>query len=220
MRQAPFDSVWPFPDEAHHAGQFVSLVRLDIARDAAELYRISHASEPARALWEYLPQGPFASLDGFVESLEAMERQPDRVVYTVRRQPDGAAVGTISVMRIVPKDGVSELGSIWYAPVAQRTAANTEAVYLLLRYLFDTLGYRRVEWKCDARNARSAAAAVRLGFTFEGCFRQHMVIKQANRDTLWYAMLDAEWPQKCANFERALYAGEGVSLRLLNETPR
>lgn len=201
-------------------GQFIALSPLVVARDAEALYRVSHESEHARQLWEYLPQGPFADSAAFQEHLSELVEQKDRIPFTVRRVADGAAIGTISVMRIVVKDGVAELGSIWYAPEAQRTAANTEAVYLLLVYLFETGGYRRVEWKCDSRNARSAAAALRLGFTFEGCFRQHMVIKKQNRDTLWYAMLDQEWPAKKANFERALYSGDGSSLRVLNETPR
>jgi RimJ/RimL family protein N-acetyltransferase len=97
-----------------------------------------------------------------------------------------------------------ELGNIWYAPRAQRTGANTETIYLLLREAFDELGYRRVEWKCNALNARSRGAAERLGFTFEGVFRQHMVVKGRNRDTAWYSMLDTEWPSARDAFERWL----------------
>ena len=114
-----------------------------------------------------------------------------------------------------------ELGNIWYAPRAQRTRANTESVYLMLREAFEMLGNRRVEWKCDALNARSRAAAERLGFTFEGIFRQHMIIKGRNRDTAWYSMLDHEWPAVRANIERWLDAQDPPpSLRELNAALR
>jgi RimJ/RimL family protein N-acetyltransferase len=113
-----------------------------------------------------------------------------------------------------------ELGNIWYSPRAQRTRANTESVYLMLREAFDMLGNRRVEWKCDALNARSRAAAERLGFTFEGIFRQHMIIKGRNRDTAWYSMLDREWPAVRANVERWLDEDPPPSLRESNAALR
>ena len=112
-----------------------------------------------------------------------------------------------------------ELGNIWYAPVAQRTRANTETVFLMLREAFEELGHRRVEWKCDALNARSRSAAERLGFAFEGVFRQHMIVKGRNRDTAWFSMLDREWPRIRSNMQRWLEADPAaVSLRLLNTT--
>ena len=126
----------------------------------------------------------------------------------------------ISILRITPAHGVAELGHIWYGLAAQRTPVNTESVFLLLRHLFDDLGYRRVEWKCDAGNARSRAAALRLGFQFEGLFRQHMIVKGRSRDTTWFAMLDTDWPARKANFERWL-ADEGrTSLSGLNGVAR
>jgi RimJ/RimL family protein N-acetyltransferase len=110
-----------------------------------------------------------------------------------------------SFLNVRPEMRVLEVGHIWYAPEAQRTAANTEATYLMLRDAFD-LGYRRAEWKCDALNERSRRAALRLGFRFEGVFRQHMVVKDRNRDTAWYAVLDGEWPAVRTNLERWLAA--------------
>ena len=129
-------------------------------------------------------------------------------------------MGMISVMRITSAHGVAELGHIWYGLAAQRSPVNTESVFLLLRHLFDDLGYRRVEWKCDAENVRSRAAALRLGFRFEGIFRQHMVVKGLNRDTAWFAMLDTDWPARKANFERWLADGGRTSLSELNGTAR
>jgi RimJ/RimL family protein N-acetyltransferase len=116
------------------------------------------------------------------------------------------------LMNIRAEHGVAELGNIWYAPVAQRTKANTETCFLLLRHCFENLHYRRMEWKCDARNERSRCAALRLGFTFEGIFRQHMIIKGENRDTAWFAMLDHAWPPIAAAMQYWLYEDDSISL--------
>ena len=116
-----------------------------------------------------------------------------------------APAGMAAFMNIAPAQRRLELGHIWYVPSAQRTAVNTETVYLMLCESFDSLGYRRVEWKCDALNARSRRAATRLGFSFEGLFRQHAIVKGRNRDTAWFAMLDTDWPRIRENFEAVLY---------------
>jgi len=126
----------------------------------------------------------------------------------------------ISIMRIMPAHGVAELGFIWYAPKAQRTKANTEANYLLLRHCFADLGYRRMEWKCNADNARSRAAALRLGYSFEGIFRQHLVVKGRNRDTAWFAMLDHEWPRIATAMDAWLQADGSQSLAARSQEPR
>lgn len=147
------------------------------------------------------------------------ETTPDFLYRTVVDNASGDPVGMASFMRVEPEMRTIELGGIWYAPSAQRTRANTEATYLMLRESFD-LGYRRVEWKCNALNERSREAALRLGFVFEGIFRQHMVVKGRNRDTAWYSMLDREWPAIRANFERWLSEDPPtVSLRELNTAP-
>lgn len=215
MRTAPFDTPWSLPPHTEHTGRFIRLVPTDPARDSLELFVAGHTDNP-EALWRYMTRGPFASEAEFRGYLAGLQGRDDWQPYTVRRSDDSAALGMLSVMRIEPRDGVAELGSIWYTPKAQRTATNTEAIYLLLRHLFDTCEYRRIEWKCDSRNEPSAAAARRLGFTYEGCFRQHMISKGASRDTLWFAMLDGEWPEKKSHFERVLYSGESVSLSALN----
>ena len=131
------------------------------------------------------------------------------------------ARGVTSYLRIAPEDGVIEIGNIWFGAALQRTPAATEAIYLLARHAFDDLGYRRLEWKTDARNERSRRAADRLGFQFEGIFRQHMVVKDRNRDTAWYALLDHEWPSARRAFEAWLepanFDPEGRQRRALAE---
>ena len=215
MRTAPFTKLWEQPSYLEHTGQFIRLVPTNPQRDSLELFAAAHQGD-YEALWRYMTQGPFESEAVFRAYLESLQSRMDWQPYTVRRLSDSAVLGMISVMRIEPRDGVAELGSIWYTPAAQRTATNTETIYLLLKHLFEACEYRRVEWKCDSRNERSAAAARRLGFTYEGCFRQHMISKGISRDTLWFAMLDGEWEAKKANFERVLYSGESVSLSALN----
>jgi RimJ/RimL family protein N-acetyltransferase len=125
-----------------------------------------------------------------------------------------------SYMRIDAANGVCEIGNIWFAPSLQRTCAATEAIYLMMRHVFDDLGYRRLEWKCDALNAASRRAAERLGFTFEGIFRQHMIIKGRNRDTAWYAIIDREWPARRRRLEvwlaAANFDGQGRQLSALS----
>ncbi|WP_258054209.1 GNAT family N-acetyltransferase, partial [Pseudomonas aeruginosa] len=124
--------------------------------------------------------------------------------FAVRERRTQRAVGLLSYLRITPKDGVIEIGHIAFGAPMQRTPGSTEAVYLLAELALGRLGYRRLEWKCNAGNARSMRAAERLGFTYEGTFRQHMVVKQRNRDTAWFSLLDSEWPARQAAFERWL----------------
>ncbi len=213
-----FPSCWPAPQPVTHTGAFVTLTPASVEQDAVTLHAISHGSEAALDIWKYLPCGPFAEASGLGDWLRSWQSRSDVVAFTVRGKDSGQPVGTISIMRITPEHGVAELGFIWYTPAVQRSSVNTETIYLLLRYLFEELKYRRVEWKCDDRNARSKAAALRLGFRFEGLFRQHLVVKDQNRDTAWFAMLDSEWPQRKAHFERVLYSGEKVSLSELNRS--
>ena len=195
------------PGDAPLDGRFVRLRAVSATADAEDLYEAAHRPETSAALWAYMHSGPFATQEDLRQWLDGRTGLDD-LFLTVEQVASGRAIGVVAYMRIKPAMRVLELGSIWYLPEAQRTEANTEAVYLLLRQAFDGLGYRRVEWKCDALNARSRRAAVRLGFHFEGVFRQHMIIKGRNRDTAWYAMLDREWPRVKANMERWLYGGE------------
>lgn len=171
-------------------------------------------------MWTYLPYGPWqdeAAMRAWLDQLPASE---DPLFLTVIERSTGDPIGVVTFMNVDPAMRHLELGNIWYSPRAQRTRANTESVYLMLREVFDELGHRRVEWKCDALNARSRAAAERLGFSFEGVFRQHMIIKGRNRDTAWYAMLDHEWPGVRGNFERWLEEDPPPPLRDLNAALR
>jgi RimJ/RimL family protein N-acetyltransferase len=143
------------------------------------------------------------------------------VYFTLERPADGRPLGLASYLRIEPAFGTIEIGHIWFGPSLQRTTAATEAIYLLARHAFDDLGYRRLEWKCNALNAASRRAAERFGFTFEGVFRQHQVVKGRNRDTAWYAITDGEWPPIRAGFEAWLDPGnfhpDGTQRRPLGE---
>ena len=159
----------------------------------------------ASRVWTYLSYGPFGAVDQMAEWLRECEPSEDPLFLTVVSREDGP-VGMTAFLNVDVVHRRLELGHIWYAPSAQRTEANTEAVFLMLRESFERLGHRRVEWKCDALNERSRAAALRLGFTFEGVFRQHMVVKGRNRDSAWFSMTDGEWPAARGAFETWLSA--------------
>jgi RimJ/RimL family protein N-acetyltransferase len=204
------------PEPRTLEGRFVTLVPTVADDHTAGLFASWHDAPDGETVWTYLSFGPFDDESAMHEWVAWAETTPDFLYRTIVDTASGRLVGMASFMRIEPEMRTIELGGIWYAPSAQRTRANTEATYLMLRECFD-LGYRRVEWKCDALNKRSRQAALRLGFTYEGIFRQHMVVKGRNRDTAWFSMLDREWPAVRANIERWL--GEDpptVSLRELN----
>jgi len=192
-------------------GRYVSLEPMRPGRDAPELFAGSHGSPDAEALWTYMPYGPFADAAEMETWLAERAESLDPAFLGVRDRASGRAVGMVSFLNVVPEMRRLELGHIWYAPVAQRTRANTESVYLMLRHAFEDLECRRVEWKCDALNARSRRAALRLGFAFEGIFRQHLIVKGRNRDTAWFSMLDSEWPRRREALESWLYE-DGPSL--------
>jgi len=199
-------------------GRHVSLVPFEVASHAADLFELS-AGEANAALWAYLAQGPFADLDAFIEYYAIASTRDDPLLFAILDRASGRAVGHATFMRITPADRVVEVGNILYTPALQRTIGATEAMYLMARHAFEDLGYRRYEWKCNALNAPSRRAALRLGFTFEGVFRQHMIVKGRNRDTAWFSMLDHEWPRAKAAFEAWLdpanFNPEGRQLRSL-----
>lgn len=153
--------------------------------------------------WTYLPYGPFADQAAFADWLNSACLGADPQFYTVF-DPAGTALGLASLMRIDPTFGVIEVGNIHFSRQLQRRPAGTEAIFLLMAHVFDDLGYRRFEWKCDALNAPSRRAAARFGFEYEGTFRQHMTYKGRNRDTAWFALLDGDWPAQKARFRRWL----------------
>lgn len=190
------------PERVVLEGRHVKIVPLDAAAHAAALYAGSKDIE----LWRYLANGPYADEAGLRECLEGREKSEDPLFFTILDAQAGAAVGYCSLLRIEPAHRAIEVGHILFLPCLQHTVGATEAMYLLARYVFEELEYRRYEWKCDTLNAPSRSAALRLGFTFEGIFRQHMLVKGKNRDTAWYSMLDTEWGDRKRPFEEWLEA--------------
>ena len=181
-------------------GRHVRLVPVDPARDTAPLYAAAHGEGHA-ALWQYLFPEPFADEAAFRAYLEKAAASPDPFMLAILDRASGEVVGHATYMRIEPAHRVIEVGNILYTPKLQRGPGGTEAMYLMARHVFEDLGYRRYEWKCNDLNAPSRRAALRYGFTYEGTFRQHMIVKGRNRDTAWYSMLDSEWPARCHVFE-------------------
>ncbi len=182
-------------------GRYCRLERLSAERHAAELFA---ASAGAPENWIYLPQDPPADFSEYRQWIGAAAQRDDPFFHAIIARDSGLAVGVAALMRIDPANGVIEVGSIHYAPALKRTRAGTEAIYLLMRRVFDELGYRRFEWKCDSLNAPSRRAALRYGFTFEGIFRQAVVYKGRNRDTAWFSIIDKEWPRLRGGFLRWL----------------
>lgn len=191
---------------------------LDPARHGDDLFA---ASQGAEDTWRYLAYGPFAGREEFIRWLESRAPVDDPLTFAIIDRETGTARGLTSLMRIVPEHGVIEVGHIWISPALQRTRQATEALYVQARHVFDELGYRRFEWKCDTENGGSRRAAERFGFVFEGVFSQHMVVKGRNRDTAWYSIIDSEWPSRRAAFEAWLapanFDGEGRQVRSLAE---
>ncbi len=182
-------------------GRYVTLEPLDVDRHTRPLWEAVHGHD---GVWAWLSDGPYATQADLRRALA--EKQTSTSAFFLAIVPEDSAdtrqaAGYASFMRMEPAHGVVEVGNILLSPVLQRTRAATEAMYLMARHVFDDLGYRRYEWKCNADNQPSRRAALRFGFSFEGIFRQHMVIKNRNRDTAWFAMLDCEWPARKIAFE-------------------
>lgn len=190
----------PLPPHTPMEGRWARLEPFSVEAHAAGLHG-AFAEDSGNDLWRYRDAGPFAEETAFRAFAEATMTGDDPLFFTILDQSTGAALGAASYMRITPVQGVIEVGAISFSPRLKRTRIATEAMYLMARRAFDELGYRRYEWKCDARNLPSRRAAERLGFTFEGIFRQHMMVRGENRDTAWFAMLDGEWPARKAAFE-------------------
>ncbi len=168
-------------------------VPIDPDAHAPALFAGSHTPE-AGGLWTYMGYGPFGDAGGMHAWLVSCAASTDQIYYTVIDRGTGRPMGMCSLLRIDPAMRTIELGHIWYVPAAQGTGINADMALTLLTACFERWGYRRAEWKCDALNTRSRAAALKLGFTFEGILRQHMVVKGRNRDTAWFSLLDSEWP--------------------------
>ena len=199
----------PLPGSPTLAGRFVTLEPLSALRHTHGLWLDTQGHDE---VWAWLGDGPYRSESEFGAALATKESgisarfwailpkdilsASDHAADQAADQPTAAAAGYASLMRMDPANGVIEVGNVLFAPSLQRTPAATEAMYLMARHVFEELGYRRYEWKCNALNLPSRRAAERLGFTFEGIFRQHMIVKGKNRDTAWFSMLDVEWPKR------------------------
>ncbi len=197
-------------------GRVVQLEPLVVERDAASLFAASNGDpitigerkvgtyDADTLVWRYMSGGPFETLADFTASLQRQVDAPNALCLCVFDLASRQPIGVTNLMNNVPADLKIELGGIWYSPVMQRTGANTESTYLMLKHAFD-LGYRRLEWKCHDQNERSRRSALRMGFTFEGIQESHMIVKDRNRDTAWFRMLDTEWPEVKAMLEAMLY---------------
>jgi RimJ/RimL family protein N-acetyltransferase len=191
------------PGRAQLAGRYCRIEAVDVDAHAADLFEAYDSADDGRD-WTYLGVGPFESAEAYREHLARLAASADPLHYAVIDSASGKAVGTFALMRIDPANGVIEVGHVVYSPRLKRTRIATEAMFLLMQYVFDELGYRRFEWKCDSLNGPSRAAALRYGFTFEGIFRQAIVYRQRNRDTAWFSIIDSEWPVLRPSYTRWL----------------
>jgi RimJ/RimL family protein N-acetyltransferase len=189
------------PDRRPLFGRWVRLEPVSVAKHAFDLYESFAHDDPEGAVWTYLGYGPFADYEGFRAWLKDREASRDPWFYAFVRRDTGKAAGMGSFMRLDAPNGAIEIGHIWMSPGLQDTREASEAIFLMMRHCLDELGCRRLEWKCDALNAPSRKAAERFGFTFEGIFRQHFIVKGRNRDTAWYSIIDKDWPPIRAAFQ-------------------
>ena len=213
-------SARPVPGDVSSQGTFCCLEPLDVARHASDLYA-AYRSAPDGRDWTYMFAGPFKDEGEYRHYAEKAAHSADPKHYAVIDNALGKAVGTLALMRVDPGNGVIEVGNVAFSPLLKQKPASTEAQFLLMQYVFDTLQYRRYEWKCDSLNSPSRKAADRLGFTFEGIFRQAVIYKGRSRDTAWFSIIDSEWPALKATFLAWLSAenfdSDGKQLRTLAE---
>lgn len=196
-------SARPLPPRTAMEGRWARLEPFSVGAHAADLHA-AFAEDTENDLWRFRDVGPFADEQAFAEFAARTMTGDDPLFFAIVDKMTGRALGSAAFMRITPAHGVIEVGTITYSPRLKRTRIATEAMYLMACRAFDELGYRRYEWKCDNTNLPSKNAARRLGFTFEGVFRQHMMVAGRNRDTAWFAMLDSDWPERKAALERWL----------------
>lgn len=178
------------PDGLHLIGGFAELAPLKVEPHGPALFRAFSGHD---WIWDYMPLEPFSSQAAFHRWVAEAEASSDPVFFAVKNLETGKWEGFLSLLRITPEHGVIEVGFVTFSPALQNTRASTEAQYLLMKWAFEA-GYRRYEWKCNALNAPSRRTAQRLGFSFEGVFRKHMIVKNRNRDTAWFSVIDSEWP--------------------------
>nr|WP_216293601.1 GNAT family protein [Delftia acidovorans]MCA1067475.1 hypothetical protein [Delftia acidovorans] len=194
------------PPRTPMQGRYCRLEPLSAARHAADLFDAFNQA-PDASDWTYMSVGPFADAQAYLRFAEAAQASDDPLHHAVIDLATGRAIGSLALMRVDTASGVMEVGFVCYSRQLKRTRAATEAQFLLMQRAFDELGYRRYEWKCDSLNAPSRAAAARLGFQFEGVFRQAVVYKGRSRDTAWFSIIDSEWPALRAAYQRWLEPG-------------
>lgn len=201
-------------------GTYCRLEPLSAEAHAEDLFEAYQTDQEGR-VWSYLPIGPFDQFAPFKNWIADCAKSEDPLFFAVIDEKTGKAIGYASYLRIDPANGVIEVGHITFSPLLQKTRAATEAMYLMMKRVFTELGYRRYEWKCDNLNAPSRAAAERLGFVFEGVFRQAVIYKNRNRDTAWFSITDTEWPPREAAFKAWLsednHDGNGRQIKSLKE---
>jgi len=210
----------PRPGRKVLEGRSVRLEPLEAARHGDELFAASAVAD-AGSRFAWLPELPPQERGAFQPWLEKAEASPDPLFFAVIDKASGKVAGRQTLMRIDANNGVAEIGNIYWGPLVSRKPAATEAQFLFASYVFDELGYRRYEWKCNNANEPSKRAAERFGFTFEGLFRQHMVVKGANRDTAWYSIIDKEWPALKSAYiswlDPSNFDSDGQQIRRLEE---
>lgn len=202
-------------------GNDVTLEPLDAAVHTSELYEASHGTDEALRIWDYLTYGPWPDESAYEHFLRGQSAGADPVFFAIRSHNSGKVCGQASFLDNNALNGVTEIGHIWFAPSLQRTRGATEALFLMLSHAMDDLGYRRMQWRCNAMNDKSRAAARRLGFRFEGIFYNHLIFKGRNRDTAWFSILDDEWPEVRGHLQRWLssdnFNEDGTSRNSLTE---
>ena len=205
------------PQNVTLIGQHITIIPFNVEAHSPPLFDIPNKDQ----LYFYLPVGPFATLEDQKRSQNAMMARPDQKLYALINPNTGKVLGHAAYLRIDPANASIEIGNILFTNSLQRTPAATEAMYLMAKYAFEDLGYRRYEWKCNNLNEPSKRAALRFGFTFEGVFRQAAIVKGRNRDTTWYSMLDSEWPKHKQRFESWLnpdnFEVDGTQRKSLSE---
>ncbi|MGB1238657.1 MAG: GNAT family N-acetyltransferase [Pseudomonadales bacterium] len=208
------------PERVGLAGELVTLEPLDPVLHAQELYEQGHSCERGLAIWDYLAYGPWPDLESYRATLVNQAASFDPIFYAIRLHSSGKVCGQISIMDINGQNGSAEIGHIWFGPSLQKTRAATEALFLAMDYPMTTLGYRRMQWRCNSLNKGSRNAARRLGFRFEGIFYNNLIFKGQNRDTAWYSILDDEWPEVREKLTRWLaddnFDAQGVAVQSLS----
>lgn len=202
-------------------GQYATLEPLDAQRHAESLYKAGHENAEALKIWDYLSYGPWPNVASYSQVLRQQSASLEPIFFAIRDSESGEVCGQASFLDLNPSNGVIEIGHIWFGLQLQKTRAATEALYLMIRYAMDDLGYRRMEWRCNSMNKGSRLAAQRLGFRFEGIFYNHMIFKGKNRDTAWFSILDNEWPSIRSVFQQWLssdnFNHDGMALTSLSE---